>query len=148
VNVTGSQEDPVVAVKLVGIGFRDTAAAIFRPHLAPTGGDWAASLLYLTNIRVRFSCRSSKKGSHLTGRCLSRMVPTGLSFHVLVLQAKWAEQYVPLPSTPNLPNMLDRRSIVTPRSLPTGRLGLRSAGPRSHGLTTPASTWVGTTAAQ
>lgn len=43
INISGSQAAPVNAVQLEGLGFRDTAPALFAPHVAPTGGDWAVN---------------------------------------------------------------------------------------------------------
>ena len=43
VSVTGTHARPAVGIRLDGLGFRDTAAATFLPHMAPTGGDWAVN---------------------------------------------------------------------------------------------------------
>eukprot|EP00475_Leptophrys_vorax_P015852 TRINITY_DN2221_c0_g2_i1.p1 TRINITY_DN2221_c0_g2~~TRINITY_DN2221_c0_g2_i1.p1 ORF type:complete len:787 (-),score=214.49 TRINITY_DN2221_c0_g2_i1:1749-4109(-) len=41
INVQSPQQKPVENLKLVGLGFRDTAYTYMDPHGVPSGGDWA-----------------------------------------------------------------------------------------------------------
>jgi len=41
VRAIGTQADPVKSLRVVGLGFRDTASTMLEPHGVPSGGDWA-----------------------------------------------------------------------------------------------------------
>ena len=41
VNATGTQDQPVVGLSFLGMGFRDSAPNFLGPHGTPSGGDWA-----------------------------------------------------------------------------------------------------------
>ena len=43
INASGTQAEPVRGFVLRNVGLRDTAPAVLRPHIAPTGGDWAVN---------------------------------------------------------------------------------------------------------
>ena len=42
ISIQGSQDAPVRGVRLLGIGFRDTALSYLDNHSMPSGGDWVS----------------------------------------------------------------------------------------------------------
>ena len=40
VSIEGTQADPVRDVRMLGVGFRDTALTYLDNHSMPSGGDW------------------------------------------------------------------------------------------------------------